>query len=304
MRKMNVFFLVGFLFVSCGFSAHSNQDKPLSHHDSIEQWSNEVAQDLESHHIDVAGDCVRLASWNIANLGKSKDDQEIDYMAKVLKDFDVVAIQEVVAGEGGAQAVARLVDDLNRKGSKWDYVVSNPTTGNGVERYAFLWRPHRVKISGKAWLEQHVADLIDREPFLARFEFGGKKFIVANLHAVPKDKGPNTEIAALKDLSIWYPQEAIVLVGDCNATHDESGAQALYKSGFKDVLGNQKTTLKMKLGENNEHLANAYDHIYLEEKEWQIHDHGVYDTSQDWSDLKTTRLISDHIPVWACLSVR
>ena len=39
-------------------------------------------------------------------------------MAKTLQDFDVVAIQEVVAGPGGAQAVANLADALNRSGAK------------------------------------------------------------------------------------------------------------------------------------------------------------------------------------------
>jgi endonuclease/exonuclease/phosphatase family metal-dependent hydrolase len=139
---------------------------------------------------------------------------------------------------------------------------------------------------------------------MGRFQYNGKTFLLANLHAVPKDKGPNVEIAALKDLTLWYPNDAIVLVGDCNATHDEYGAQELYKVGFKDAMGEQRTTLKIKPDKNNEHLANAYDHIYLEQKEWQISSKGCYDISEDWSDLKTTRLISDHIPVWACLSVR
>ncbi len=42
-------------------------------------------------------------------------------MAAILKNYDVVAIQEVVAGPGGAAAIARLHDALNRTGSKWDY---------------------------------------------------------------------------------------------------------------------------------------------------------------------------------------
>lgn len=293
-----IYYLIFFTFFACGNSGNTSTE------DAPKNWATDIAENPEEHHIQSPEGCFRLASWNIANLGKSKDDSEIAYMAKVLKDFDVVAIQEVVAGEGGAEAVARLVDELNRKGSKWEYAVSNPTTGNGVERYAFLWRPHRIKLSGKPWLESQVAAVIDREPYLGRFTFGSKTFLLANLHAVPKDKGPNTEIAALKDLTKWYPNDAIVLVGDCNATQEEFGAQELYKVGFKDAMDNQKTTLKMKPDKNGQHLANAYDHIYLEQKEWLVSEHGCYDISQDWSDLKSTRLISDHIPVWACLSVR
>jgi ketosteroid isomerase-like protein len=72
---------------------------------------------------------VTIASWNLENFGKSKSDSVINFIANTIRNFDVVAIQEVVAGDGGAQAVARLSDALNRKGNKWDYRISDPTSG-------------------------------------------------------------------------------------------------------------------------------------------------------------------------------
>lgn len=73
---------------------------------------------------------VKVLSWNIENLGKSKSESTIKFIANTINPCDIVAIQEVVAGPGGAQVVARLVDELNRKGSKWDYVVSYPTSSS------------------------------------------------------------------------------------------------------------------------------------------------------------------------------
>ncbi len=69
-------------------------------------------------------------------------------MAELVRDADIVAIQEVVAGYGGAQAVARLVDNLNRKGAKWDYVISDPTNSPKyvTERYAFIWKTKNINI--------------------------------------------------------------------------------------------------------------------------------------------------------------
>jgi len=67
---------------------------------------------------------ITIASWNLENFGKSKPDVVINFVANTLKDFDIIAIQEVVAGYGGAQAVARLADELDRKGAKWDYRIS------------------------------------------------------------------------------------------------------------------------------------------------------------------------------------
>lgn len=90
-------------------------------------------------------------SWNIENLGRSKSNLELEFIANTLKDLDIVALQEVVAGDGGAQTVAKLADELNRKGTKWDYAISNPTSSSAykTERYAYLWKTSRVRLKGK-----------------------------------------------------------------------------------------------------------------------------------------------------------
>ena len=67
---------------------------------------------------------LTLVSWNIRDFGKTKSAEELDQIAEIVRAADILAIQEVVAGYGGAQAVARLAAILNRKGSKWDYVIS------------------------------------------------------------------------------------------------------------------------------------------------------------------------------------
>src|SRR5690554_4182570 len=49
---------------------------------------------------------LSLVSWNIRHLGRTKTDEDIHEIAKILRDFDIVAIQEVVAKDpAGAQAV-------------------------------------------------------------------------------------------------------------------------------------------------------------------------------------------------------
>ena len=71
---------------------------------------------------------VSVCSWNLMNFGKSKSDMELAFIASTINNYDVVTIQEVVAGYGGAKAVSRLVDILNNKGFQWDYAISDPTT--------------------------------------------------------------------------------------------------------------------------------------------------------------------------------
>ncbi len=108
------------------------------------------------------------------------------------KTYDIVALQEVVAGYGGAQAVAQLADELNRKGSKWDYVVSDPTSSSAykTERYAFLWKTSRARLKGKPWLESKFQLEIDREPYLATFIVNQKEVTLVNFHAITKSKQP------------------------------------------------------------------------------------------------------------------
>ena len=81
---------------------------------------------------------VSVCSWNIMNFGKSKSDSELAFIAATLNKYDIITIQEVVAGNGGAQAVARLVNILNNKGAQWDYAVSDPTTTSNNERCAYV----------------------------------------------------------------------------------------------------------------------------------------------------------------------
>src|SRR5690606_7003274 len=119
---------------------------------------------------------VKVVSWNLQNLGKSKSGEEIAFMANTLREFDVIALQEVIAGYGGALAVARLAGELNRTGAKWDFVVSNPTQSSNhqaAERYAFLWKTSKVTKLKEAWLDPHFVLEIDREPYLANFGYRG-----------------------------------------------------------------------------------------------------------------------------------
>ena len=123
-------------------------------------------------------DNISLISWNIRDFGKTKSSEELRQIANIVRDTDILAIQEVVAGYGGAQAVAKLADILNRKGNKWDYVISNPTNSSKyvTERYAFIWKTRHIKIKNRGRLISELDSLTDREPYLMDFYLKGKKF--------------------------------------------------------------------------------------------------------------------------------
>lgn len=247
---------------------------------------------------------VRIASWNVLNLGASKDDAEIAFMAKTLRAYDLVALQEVVTAPAGAQAVARLVDALDRTGADWDYALSEPTTGRGSERYAFLWKPSRVRLVGRPWLDPTLADPLDREPFLARFEVGqtGYRLLLASFHAVPRDKDPATEIRALVQLHAAYEADHVVIAGDFNLSAAEEAFAGLRARGYVPALVGQRTSLRMKRGRDGRHLANEYDNLLVETGPLRVLSAGADDFTPAFRTLPEARDISDHLPVYATIT--
>ena len=205
---------------------------------------------------------ITLVSWNIRDFGKTKSNEELNQIAEILRDADIVAIQEVVAGYGGAHAVAKLAAVLNRKGAKWDYVISNPTNSPKyvTERYAYIWKTAQIKIKNRGNLVKQLDDEVDREPFLLQFFYADKPFTIINLNAQEEVFNP------------------------------------LKKRGFLTALHNQKTTLKIQCKEF-EYLNYVIDNIFYS-KDIQCVNSGVIDFVKTCSNLENARTLSDHLPVF------
>jgi len=241
---------------------------------------------------------VKILSWNLENFGKSKSDSTITYIANRVKEYDILAIQEVVAGHGGAQAVAKLADELNRKGAKWDYVISDPTSSSAykTERYAFMYKTAVVKIIGEAWLEKKYHFEIDREPYYATFEYKNKQFTVANFHAITKSKQPETEIKYFKFLPEEYPNLNILFVGDFNCPQSHTVFIPLRKMNYESVFFNQKTSLKKECINNN-CLSSEFDNIWYNKEKIAVKSSKVIHFYTDFENLLKAKKISDHIPI-------
>ncbi|KDN55520.1 endonuclease/exonuclease/phosphatase family protein [Flavobacterium seoulense] len=241
---------------------------------------------------------VKLLSWNIENLGKSKTNEEISFIAETIKNHDIIAIQEVVAGFGGPQAVAKLAEELNRKGNKWDYSISEPTSSSAykTERYAFIWKTSSVKKIGDAWLEKKYHLEIDREPYFGTFEYKNKQFTVVNFHAITKNKQPETEIKYFKFLPAEYPTLNLIFAGDFNCPQSHNVFNPLKKTGYKSAFVNQKTSLK-KTQVNNEVLASEFDNIFYLSSKVNVSNAEALHFYKKFPTLEKAREISDHIPI-------
>lgn len=243
---------------------------------------------------------TKIVSWNIENFGKSKSDSTIVFIAKTLRKYDVIALQEVVAGEGGAQAVAKLADELNNTGNKWDYTISDPTTSSAYkkERYAFLWKTAKIKKIGKAWLEQKYNLEMDREPYLCTFECNAKQFTLVNFHAITKTMQPEKELKYFKKFPESYPKLNLIFLGDFNCPQSHTVFIPLRKMGFESILKEQKTSLKKSCFEHN-CLASEFDNMFYFKQKTEVKSSGVIHFYKDFTSMENAGRISDHIPIWA-----
>lgn len=248
-------------------------------------------------------DNISLVSWNIRDFGQTKSSEELDEIAEIVRDIDIIAIQEVVAGYGGAQAVAKLTDILNRKGSKWDYVISNPTNSSKyvTERYAFVWKTKNIKIKNRGRLIKELDSLIDREPFLLDFYMSEKKFTILNFHSRPFNKDPESEIKALTKYVTNSSNTPMLIAGDFNVDENKAVFIDLKKNGFTAAVSNQKTTLK-RTCDQNEYLNYAIDNIFYSQNINKLKAK-IIDFVRFCDNLEKARKLSDHLPVYLKFSI-
>jgi endonuclease/exonuclease/phosphatase family metal-dependent hydrolase len=243
---------------------------------------------------------VKIVSWNIQNFGIQKK-AKIGLMASLIRDADIVMVQEVQIDQDGIDAIEMLELLLEKDGKKWNSVVSRPTNGRGTECYAYLWKSSTVTLIGKPWLESTLDYYIDREPYMARFKAKNKNLLLANLHTVPKKKMPWLEIAELDRLDNMYKKDNLIIAGDFNLSSTNSVFEELKYHGLYPALYNLKTTIKME-PKGSEKFANDYDNFLVEKAQIKILRAGRIDFTNNFPTLKEARKVSDHLPVFLLLN--
>lgn len=251
---------------------------------------------------------ISLLSWNIKSFGASKSNQHIDFIADIVKDFDVIALQEVVGKSGGADAIIRLAQVLNQKypDGNWAYDISPPTSGDPYksERYAFLWQRKKLDSKGLGILESNYQSKIEREPYLLTFRINNKEFTIVNFHALPKSSQPETEIKYFKFFPELYPGRNLIFTGDFNTPQTHSVFNPLKKLGFQAALIDQKTTIRQDCVKGD-CLASSFDNIFFNKKSLSIVDSGVIHFYRGFGDdMKKAKEISDHVPVFLKFEVK
>jgi endonuclease/exonuclease/phosphatase family metal-dependent hydrolase len=253
-------------------------------------------------------DTIRVASWNIQVFGESKlqNPAVMEVIVRVLRNFDVVAIQEVRAQS--QTVLPQLVTLLNSDGkSHYDYVIG-PRLGrsDSKEQYAYVFDLASIEVDrNQLYTIDDPDDLLHREPLVGWFRARGAPpqqaftFSLVNIHTDPDEV--DRELDVLDDVFLAVQGDArreddVILLGDLNV-NDKHLGQLGQLSGIAWLVSNTPTNTRRQA---------QYDNVIFQRvatPEFTGRG-GVYDFLREFNlSLEQALQVSDHLPIWAEFSV-
>jgi len=249
---------------------------------------------------------ILISSFNIQTFGKKKleDPWVIEKIVAIIRQFDVVAVQEVRAED--QTTIPRLIQLINSNGAKYDYLLG-PRLGRSVskEQYAYIYDTTSVVSSPDAiYTIEDNADLLHREPLVARFVTRVPQgvrpfsFSLVNIHTDPdevKTELPvmHTVLKGIREFEYLSAQEDdVILMGDLNVGPKQFGPLGQIP-GIYWIIDNEPTNTIRK---------SIYDNIIFDRgltNEFTGRS-GVLDMCDMFGIKVDDALrISDHLPIWA-----
>jgi endonuclease/exonuclease/phosphatase family metal-dependent hydrolase len=201
----------------------------------------------------VEAETAKIAAFNIQVFGEAKS-QKGDVMtvlAKIVREFDVVLIQEIRDASG--QTIPNFVERINQiEGPNYSFIISERLgRSTSKEAYAYVYNTEMVAlIQGSDYVYSDVNDVFEREPYIASFKIGNFDFVLVGIHTKPDDA--YNEIGNLtlvvSSIQTAKPNEKdIIVMGDFNADgtyFDEDDASNLFKaSEYKWLMRNDMDTM-------------------------------------------------------------
>lgn len=250
---------------------------------------------------------IKIASFNIQVFGTSKlrKPRVMEVLATVIRQFDVVAIQEVRSKD--PSVVPRFVEMINAAGARYDYVIG-PRLGrtSSKEQYAFIFDTSRVEYEPRSVRTvDDPQDLLHREPLVTTFRVRGPSpdraftFSLVNIHTDPDET--DMELDALDDVFVAIQrngggEDDVILLGDLNVDEYHLGELGRLPNIAHAISGLKTNTRRTK----------SYDNILFDRRATAEYTgrSGVLDLMAVFNlTVDETLEVSDHLPVWAEFSV-
>jgi len=250
-----------------------------------------------------ASETIKIATFNIRTFGKSKlkKPDVMSELANIVKQYDLVAIQEIKDISG--TTAPKFLEVINVDGSAYDFIISERSGRNNddkssQEQYAYFYNTNTVVATDNGELfNDSVNDYFQREPYIAHFRVigGNFQFVVMSIHTKPERAV--SEIDALKHVFTWAKQkykyeDDFIALGDFNAgcnyaSNAELDALTISNNDFIWIIPHSADT------NFSSNTSCAYDRIV-------ITNNTNSDFADNWGiDDISSKHVSDHFPVWA-----
>ena len=254
----------------------------------------------------IDNETLRIGAFNIQVFGKSKASKPevMDVLGKIIRTFDVVAIEEI--RDKSQTALPALVNTVNSDGSQYAYVVGERlgrTTSK--EQYAYIYNTQTVELSGTPFTypEPTGTDPFHREPYISSFKALNGNFDVTliTIHTDPDEATEeiNALDAVVKHAQSTYPEEMdFIVMGDLNADcsyFDEDSASTMSSSDYYWCISNSvDTTTKT--------TDCTYDRVIITSPAIAdfTGDSNVFRYDIEYGlTIDETTAVSDHYPIYA-----
>ncbi len=254
-----------------------------------------------------SGPTIRIASFNIQVFGQSKLEKPyvMEKLAEVVRQFDVVAIQEIRSRN--QDVIPQFVELINAPGRHYDYVIG-PRLGRTTskEQYAFVFDKQTVEVDrNQLYTIDDPDDLLHRPPLVGWFRTRGPPeeaaftFSLVNIHTDPDEV--KSELGVLENVvravhADGRQEDDIIILGDFNADH-RMIIQSLSAVGVTCAIQGVPTNLRRTAEYDNL----VFQDMATDEFTGRV---GVIDFLRQYNlTLDAAAEISDHFPVFAEFSV-
>ena len=242
----------------------------------------------------------RLAAWNIRIFSDgSRNNDELHHIAKVLINYDFIAIVEL----RDEAVLMRTEAVLAGMGRDYDYVMSPPVGAKVKERYAFLFDPQIVGVIEGGEVFPDPKDVFLREPYFATFRAGEFDFTAIVVHVIWGDTvHRRREVQELANVyqAVQAADDAeqdVILLGDFNRNPDDQLA-------YRPLLSLPSMEHLFQLPQKS-HIKDTslYDNIFFQTRYVTEYtgDSGIERFDEILfrnDDAAASLAVSDHRPVW------
>jgi endonuclease/exonuclease/phosphatase family metal-dependent hydrolase len=246
---------------------------------------------------------IKIASFNIQTFGQTKISKPeiMDIISRIIKRYDVVAIQEVRSKE--QNVIPTLLSYVNDANTSYDYIISQTLGRTGSkEQYAFVYNTKTVDlIPESSYVVADPDDVFEREPFVAFFRSGNFDFKLVNNHIKPEDVSAEFSRLAvvINDIYDSSSEKDVIVLGDMNADgsyFDEDNLAVTFPLWIQLIGNDEDTTVAIS--------DNTYDRMMTRDTTANVEYTGKsgvfrWDAEYGVTDNSFIKKVSDHYPVYA-----